>query len=158
MKTKIFFLLLIYFNVLTLKATVHEVKVADFHFDPVHLDALVGDSVKFIWDGGDHTTTSSAIPIDAEPWDEPINSVDTSFTYVIKVAGNYTYFCKNHGDQIASFTATGTLPVQLMNFRITTTKNNEALLSWNTATEQNATYFSIQKSNNAKDFIEIAPG
>jgi plastocyanin len=155
MKTKIFLLLLAFFNALIAKATIHEVHVADFHFDPVQFDALVGDTVKFIWDNGDHTTTSSTIPIDADPWDEPINSANTIFIYVITVAGDYTYFCKNHGDQIASFTATGTLPVQLINLQVTNTKNNKALISWSTVTEENASYFSIQKSTNAKKFAEI---
>jgi hypothetical protein len=156
MKTKIFLLLLVFFNALIVKATIHEVHVADFHFDPVLFNALVGDSVKFIWDNGDHTTTSSTIPTGAAAWDEPVNSSHTTFIYVITVAGNYTYFCKKHGDQIASFTATGTLPVQLTNLQVTNTKNNKALLTWSTVTEQNTSYFSIQISTDAKSFIEIA--
>jgi plastocyanin len=154
MRTKITFLSLIFFAALTANATIHEVHVADFHFDPVKFDAVVGDSVKFIWDNGEHTTTSAAIPGAAEAWDEPINSSNKTFIYVIKVAGDYTYFCKKHGDQVASFTASGTLAVQLINFQITNTANNKALISWNTVSEQNASYFSIQKSVDAKNFTE----
>jgi len=156
MKTKILLLLFIFFNALIARATIHEVHVADFHFDPVQFDALVGDSVKFIWDNGTHTTTSSAIPDGAASWDEEINSSNTTFTYVITVAGDYTYFCKKHGDQIASFTATGTLAVQLINLQVTNTMNSKALISWNTITEQNTSYFSLQKSEDAKSFVEIA--
>src|SRR6201999_3209775 len=99
---------------------------------------------------------SSAIPIGVEPWDEPINSSNKSFIYVIKVAGDYTYFCKKHGDQIASFTATGTLAVQMISLQVVNSNNNKALISWSTITEQNTSYFSIEKSTDAKKFSEIA--
>jgi hypothetical protein len=153
-RTNLLFLLLTCF--IKANATTHIVHVADFHFDPVQFDALVGDTVKFVWDNGNHTTTSSAIPAGAATWDEPINSSNTSFIYVITVAGDYTYFCKKHGDQIASFTATGTLPVQLINFSVSNTKNNQAFINWSTATEQNTSFFSVQRSTDAINFNEIA--
>ena len=44
--------------------------------------------------------------------------------------------------------------MQLINFQIANTTNNKVLISWNTVTEQNASYFSIQRSTDAKNFAE----
>ena len=157
MKTKFFLSLFIFFTAVAVHATIHEVHVADFHFTPGHFDAIVGDTVKWTWDNGTHTTTGTSvnIPQGADTWDAPMDASNQSFEYVIKIAGDYFYFSKLDGDMSASFTATGTLPVQLINLEVTNTKNNNALISWSTATEQNTSYFSIQRSTNAKDFIEI---
>ncbi len=158
MKTKLFLPLFIFLNAFAVHATVHEVHVADFHFAPAQFDAIVGDTVKWIWDNGTHTTTGTSvnIPSGADTWDAPIDASNQSFEYVIKVAGTYFYFSKPDGDMSASFTATGTLPVQLINLQANITKNNNALISWSTATEQNTSYFSVQRSNDSKNFIEIA--
>jgi plastocyanin len=158
MKTKTFLSFFILLHALTLHATVHEVHVADFHFTPGHFDAIVGDTVKWIWDNGTHTTTGTSvnIPHGADTWDAPMDVLNQSFEYVIKVAGDYFYFSKLDGDMSASFTATGTLPVQLINLQVNNTKNNNALISWSTASEQNTSYFSVQRSSDSKKFIEIA--
>jgi len=158
MKTKTFLSVFIFLNAFTAQATVHEVHVADFHFTPGQFDAIVGDTVKWIWDNGTHTTTGTAvnIPFGADTWDEPIDASHPSFEYVIKVAGSYFYFSKLDGDMSASFDATGILPVQLINFKITPAAFNKTLLSWNTVEEQNSAWFSIQRSSDTKRFTEIA--
>jgi plastocyanin len=158
MKTKLFLPLCILLNAFAAHATIHEVHVADFHFTPTHFDAIVGDTVKWILDNGTHTTTGTSvnIPQGAETWDAPIDASSQSFEYTITIAGDYFYFSKLDGDMSASFTATGVLPVKFIDLQVTTTKNNKALITWSTAVEQNTSYFSIQRSINAKDFIEIA--
>src|SRR5215471_3225439 len=107
MKTKIFLLFSAFLNALAATATIHEVDVADFHFTPAQFDALVGDTVKWIWTSGTHTTTGTSvnIPPGADSWDAPIDASNQSFEYIIKVAGTYFYFSKLDGDMSASFTA-----------------------------------------------------
>lgn len=141
-----------------LNATTHTVHVKDHQFVPGAFNALVGDTVLWVWDNGTHTTTGTAvnIPAGAATWDAPIDASNQSFEYVITVAGKYFYFSKLDGDMSASFTATGTLPVQLVNFTVTNTKNSKAFISWGTVSEQNTSYFSLQKSTDAVKFIEIA--
>ncbi|HEY6977909.1 MAG TPA: T9SS type A sorting domain-containing protein [Chitinophagaceae bacterium] len=158
MKAPILLLPVIFLNALAAKATVHEVHVADFHFDPAQFDAIVGDTVLWTLDNGTHTTTGTTvnIPAGADTWDAPIDASNTSFQYVIKVPGSYFYFSKVDGDMSGSFDATGTLPVQLINFSLAATANNNVLLSWNTASEQNTSYFSVKRSADAKNFGEIA--
>lgn len=59
-------------------------------------DAVVGDTIMWIWSGGTHTTTSLSIPGEATAWDAPLSSTTTSFSYKISVAGTYTYKCTPH--------------------------------------------------------------
>jgi plastocyanin len=157
MKTKILLLLFVFSNAITVKATVHEIPVANFHFAPASLEAIVGDTIRWVWDAGTHTTTGTSvnIPEGADTWDAPIDASNQSFEYVIEVEGRYFYFSKVDGDMSGSFTASGTLPVQLINFKVAAVFN-KVLLSWNTVSEQNTAYFSIQRSIDAKRFIEIA--
>jgi hypothetical protein len=81
---------------------------------------------------------------------------DTTFDYTVTQPGVYNYQCNFHFflGMTASFTASGTVPIILSSFSIST-KNNMPLLSWTTQTEVNAGYFSIRRSTNGKDFIEI---
>jgi plastocyanin len=158
MKTKFFLPFFVFLNAFAANATIHEVHVADFHFTPAHFDAIVGDTVKWILDNGTHTTTGTSvnIPQGADTWDAPIDASNQSFEYIIKIAGDYFYFSKLDGDMSASFSATGVLPVKLINLQVTNTKNDKALITWGIASEQNTSYFSIQRSTDAKDFIEVA--
>lgn len=81
---------------------------------------------------------------------------DTTFDYTVTQPGVYSYQCNFHAflGMTASFTASGTVPIILSSFSIST-KNNKPLLSWSTQTEVNADYFSIRRSTNGKDFNEI---
>lgn len=66
----------------------------------------LGDTIKWEWDNGSHTTTSTTIPAGATAWDEPINSGSTTFIYVPSVAGTYNYKCTPHQamGMVGSFT------------------------------------------------------
>lgn len=94
------------FAALTANATTHTIQVRDFVFAPNTLSINLGDTVLFTWVDGDHTTTSATIPGGAMAWDHPINSNNTSFTYVPAVAGVYNYVCTPHAsmNMIGSFT------------------------------------------------------
>jgi hypothetical protein len=49
----------------------------------------------------------------------------------------------------------GTLPVTLLYFNVSPTRDNKVNINWATATEENANYFSVERSANGIDFTEI---
>jgi plastocyanin len=72
------------------------VNVGDFYFqDQVSLTAQtrinVGDSVKWQWIGGNHTTTEVG-----KLWNAPINSLSTTYERVFDKPGLWEYFCVFH--------------------------------------------------------------
>lgn len=77
-------------------ATIQVVQVASFQFTPNTMSVNVGDTVRFTWLDGSHTTTSVTIPNVAAPWDSPMNSSITQFDYKVTVAGSYSYKCTPH--------------------------------------------------------------
>jgi plastocyanin len=89
-----------------LLATKHIVEVKDFEFDPVDLQGVqIGDTIRWEWVSGFHTTTSAAIPDGAASWDSPITPTITSFEYVVQVPGTYNYVCTPHvPGMVATFT------------------------------------------------------
>lgn len=95
-------------------ATVHNVDVEDFEFDPASFIANVGDTVNWIWDEGFHTTTSFIIPSGAATWDQPISSGTPFYSYVITVAGSYDYICSPHASMgmTGHFTVLGTTGIE----------------------------------------------
>jgi len=137
-------------------ATTWTVNVDDFQFSPATLNVTVGDVIHFVWVSGTHTTTSVSIPTGASSWNSPINAGTTSFDVSVTKAGTYSYQCNFHASfgMIASFTASGALPVTLSAFNIIT-KNNSPQLSWSTATEINADHFSIRRSFDGTNFKEV---
>ena len=101
-------------------AVVHSVVVSNFQFTPASLSVNVGDTIVWTFGGGTHTTTSNTIPLGADAWDRPINSIVQSFTYVITVAGTYDYICTPHsftGQIVAINTGINTLDL-FSNFNI----------------------------------------
>ncbi|HEY5123085.1 MAG TPA: T9SS type A sorting domain-containing protein [Ignavibacteria bacterium] len=100
MKKIIFFLILGLFISTTIYARIITITVGpglSRTFVPSSVtDAVVGDTVKWVWDSGIHTTTSVTVPAGAATWDAPINSTSTSFSYVIQIPGTYNYQCTFH--------------------------------------------------------------
>lgn len=88
-------------------ATKHIVTVQSFSFNPANISSvLVGDTIRWVWVNGSHTTTSVTIPGGAATWNSPITSVVTSFEYKVTVAGIYNYKCTPHAATMnGSFTA-----------------------------------------------------
>jgi plastocyanin len=94
-------------------AVKHIVSVANFSFSPVNVNVTVGDTMRWVWASGTHTTTSTpgAIPPGASSWDAPITSTQTSFEYKVTVAGTYAYVCTPHAPTMAgTFTASAPAP------------------------------------------------
>ena len=78
-------------------ATVHTILVGNFYFNPsVITDVQVGDTIKWQWVEGSHTTTSTTIPAGAASWDSPITSGNQVFEYKVTVSGSYDYKCTPH--------------------------------------------------------------
>jgi len=88
-------------------AVKHIVHVGNYYFNPSVLNVSVGDTVRFQWDAGIHTTTSGIIPAGAEVWDEDIKNSSQVFDYHVEFAGVYNYVCTPHAamGMAGSFTA-----------------------------------------------------
>ncbi len=106
---KITFLIFILALALSFKiySTTWNVNVQNFTFNPANLpNVIVGDTIKWTWISGDHTTTSVTIPQGAASWDQIITAGNQTFRYIVTVAGNYNYKCTPHfPDMVGSFTA-----------------------------------------------------
>ncbi len=95
LKTTFLFAFLLLF-VCRAGSTTRTVQAAGFSFTPASLNANVGDTVKWVWVSGIHTTTSTTIPSGAVSWDAPLDVNNTSYTYVITQPGHYDYICFFH--------------------------------------------------------------
>ena len=88
------------------------VTVANHVFTPKTFTINLGDSIKWVWVSGSHTTTSLGIPAGAVAWNKSINSSTTTFIYVPAVAGAYNYKCTPHQGMgmVGNFTVTASCP------------------------------------------------
>lgn len=71
------------------------------------VDAIitVGDTVRWVWVDGNHTTTSVAGS--PEAWDANINSNNPQFSRVFTTSGTFHYYCRPHGFDNGDGTAGG---------------------------------------------------
>jgi plastocyanin len=149
-----------------LLATVHVVRVADFQFTPASLtDVFVGDVIHFVWISGSHTTTNdpasqgtgNELPAGAAPWNSPLNSSTPSFDYSVRAPGTYKYWCIPHHlfGMVGQFSAAIVAPVKISSFLLSAAPG-KITLNWTTASEENASYFSIRRSFDGINFSEIA--
>jgi plastocyanin len=83
-------------SVLDAYSFIQTVTVQDHVFTPSSFTINFGDTVRWTWLNGSHTTTSLTIPAGAASWDHAINSTSTSFTYKPSVSGTYGYKCTPH--------------------------------------------------------------
>lgn len=87
------------------------VSVANFQFTPASLPNVIsGDTIRWKWVSGTHTTTSTSVPGGALTWDQPIDAGNTVYEYHATVTGTYNYYCMHHPSMVASFTVTGFVP------------------------------------------------
>lgn len=82
-------------------AATHVVAVREFEFDPRVVTVEVGDTVRWVWENGSHTTTSGAssnqIHSPGALWNAPITQASPSFDFVVPdTAGLLPYFCVPH--------------------------------------------------------------
>jgi plastocyanin/FtsP/CotA-like multicopper oxidase with cupredoxin domain len=69
--------------------TVH---VQDFQFSPATVAIKVGDTVHWVWDGNNHSTTA-----DGGAWDSGVHNSGFTFDHMFMSAGSFPYFCSIHG-------------------------------------------------------------
>jgi plastocyanin len=100
------------FSNIPARAVKHVVLVGNYFFNPSAVNVSVGDTVRWVWSAGSHTTTSGTIPGGAASWDEPITSSNNVYEYKVTVAGTYNYVCTPHAGMgmTGTFTATGFVP------------------------------------------------
>lgn len=79
-------------------ATVWEIGVRNLEFVNSPDFVNVGDTMKWTWESGSHTTTSVVVPLGAATWDSPITQSNQTFIYVVTVAGAYSYICIPHSN------------------------------------------------------------
>ncbi len=84
--------------VISAKATIRTITCQNSpsHFLPVTVNAVVGDTIHWSWLAGNHVVgpiNALNIPGGAAMFNAPISSSNTSFAYVVTVAGNYHYVC-----------------------------------------------------------------
>ncbi len=79
-------------------AAIHDVIVRDFVFDPATVNVEPGDTVRWIWESGDHTVTSGDACVPDGLFDSPVNAANPVFTYVVQsnFIGVIQYFCIPH--------------------------------------------------------------
>ena len=88
-------------------ARIINVSVSSNIFSPANINnAFVGDTIKWNWVSGFHTTTCdgqafTSRPSGAAPWNASITSSTPTFSYVIQVAGTYNYICEPHSPSMA---------------------------------------------------------
>lgn len=94
-------------------ATIVVVTQQENTFTPQTFEVNVGDTIRWVWTSGVHTTTSTTIPAGAAQWDSPLTAEVDTVDYVVTVAGNYAYVCTPHASigMTGSFTANSTLGI-----------------------------------------------
>jgi plastocyanin len=89
------------------------VTVQNHVFTPSTFTINLGDTIKWTWINGSHTTTSLAgIPAGAAAWNHSINTSNKTFIYVPAVAGLYHYKCTPHQaiGMVGNFTVAASCP------------------------------------------------
>lgn len=155
---KIIFLLLLVTAGIESAATVHKIKVSNFQFSPRRVNALVGDTILFVYKNGFHTTTSTTIPAGAAPWDSPMDVNTTRYSYVLTLPGVYNYICLPHAAEMQGIVrAFLSASVPVSSFAIKTGVNGHPEISW--TFKKGAVlpqYVNIKRSYDAFNFEEIA--
>lgn len=142
-------------SVSVLYATTITVKVADFSFKPATVNAKVGDTIKWVWKSGIHTTTSVTVPAGAVAWDRAMDSAHRNFKYRLRIAGTYKYQCTFHFTVMkGTLNISSALAPGLSDFAISGDDLN-SLLTWKTKSSNDIAYFSVQRSSDGNNFREI---
>jgi len=137
--------------------TIIKIQVVNYQFKPKTVNAKVGDTIRWVWKVGKHTTTSTSVPTNAITWNKPIDVSHTRFTYVVRKAGTYQYRCNFHFSlgMVGTLKVTKPLTAELNGFVVDDASTN-AVLNWKAKSAQDVSYFSVQRSTDGDNFTEIA--
>jgi plastocyanin len=86
------------------RASLTNVSVVSYSFNPPAVEINVNDQVKWTWGASFHSTTS-----DTNLWDSGIQNIGFSFTNTFSSPGTYPYHCTLHGG--APFNMLGSITV-----------------------------------------------
>src|ERR1043165_4036430 len=103
----VFMLIALMLGVKPAHSAVWVISVAEFQFTPQSIpNVMVGDTIRWQWINGSHTTTSTSTPQGATAWDHAINNSSQLFEYHVMAAGTYNYVCTPHSPNMSgTFTA-----------------------------------------------------
>ena len=73
-----------------------DVKVENFAFQPATINIKVGDTVRWTWAQGSHTTTSGSSCQPDGLWDSSVQNAGFVKTFTFIKAGTFPYFCTLH--------------------------------------------------------------
>ena len=81
------------------------VGIQDFDFTPPTVTIHLGDTVKWVWNDSDHSTTSVAGI--AESWNSGVLNQGATFSHTFTHVGSFQYYCVIHGMDNGNGTASG---------------------------------------------------
>ena len=100
------FIIFFLFTISIFPQTTHVVEASDYVFTPADLTIMKGDTVKWVWVNGMHTTTSDTTE-GATVWNALLDQNHPTFSYVFNQTGVFSYYCIYH----VSFGMKGTITV-----------------------------------------------
>lgn len=81
------------------------VDIINFAFNPDPVTIHAGDTVHWVWQSDDHSTTS--VSGSAEQWDSGVHNTGSTFDHTFDQAGTFVYYCTIHGIDNGNGTASG---------------------------------------------------
>jgi len=127
--------------------TAVDVGAIDINFDLTGLGDVTASDLRLLVDSDNDGTFSDETPISGAT---DVGSNVYQFAGVTAIANNLRF-------TLATINADQTpLPIELLSFTASNIDNRYVKLDWQTATEINNDYFSIERSNNGKNWKEIA--
>ena len=81
------------------------IDVVNFAFSPSAPTIHVGDTVEWVWQTNNHSTTSVAGS--AVSWDSGVHNTGFTFDETFNQTGTFIYYCKIHGSDNGNGTASG---------------------------------------------------
>ncbi len=88
----------------TLLSTV-QVDVINFAFSPSTVSIHVGDTIEWVWQASDHSTTS--VNGSGVSWDSGVKNAGFTYDVIFNQTGTFNYYCKIHGFDNGNGTAGG---------------------------------------------------
>ena len=73
-----------------------DVQIVSFQFIPATVNIVAGDTVRWTWMAGGHSTTSGTNCTPDNLWDAGVRSSGFTFTHTFNAAGTFPYFCIPH--------------------------------------------------------------
>ena len=85
--------------------TTVEVDLVNFAFAPNAVSIHAGDTIHWVWDSNNHSTTSVAGSADS--WDSGVHNTGFTFDHTFNQTGTFNYYCSIHGFDNGNGTAGG---------------------------------------------------